>query len=76
MANHLAKNRADSCESKDMDHFFDLVNGKMQSLDLSTKPSHIFNVDETAFASRTSTEKVFAVIIINLSDNNYFSLIN
>jgi len=58
-----------------MDHFFDLVNGKMQSLDLSTKPSHIFNVDET-FASRTSTEKVFAVIIINLSDNNYFSLIN
>ncbi len=58
-----------------MDHFFDLVNGKMQSLDLSTKPSHIFNVDETSFASRTSTEKVFAVIIINLSDNNYFSQI-
>lgn len=74
MSNHLAKHRADSCDSKDMDNFFDLVKDNMQSLNLSIKPTHIFNVDETAFACRTSTEKVFAKKGVNrvnkLTGNN------
>ncbi len=74
MSNHLTKNRADSCDSKDIDNFFDLVKDNMQSLNLSIKPTHIFNVDETAFACRTSTEKVFAKKDVNrvnkLTGNN------
>lgn len=55
----LSPLRAKALNEDVLDHFYDLLQTKIETLKLKNKPTHVFNCDETGFICAKGKKRVF-----------------